>query len=243
MAAITVIIPTRNEVRRIGPLIESLYDVEIIVSDGNSADGTTAAARRAGARVVEGSVGRGAQMNAGAAVASGEIFIFLHADTCLPEGWTSEVRRLLKCPGTAAGAFRLGIEGSGFGLRFIERCVDLRSRWLNLPYGDQAIFLRREIFDRLGGYRPMAAMEDYEFARRLAKIGTIRISPLSVRTGGRMWAERGVVGATLLNARCVAGYHLGLPPAMIAGWRESRPRPRISTPCPIKIPSPPRPSA
>lgn len=246
MEAISVVIPTRNEVRRIGTLIESLGDMEIIVSDGGSADGTADAARRAGARVVEGAVGRGAQMNAGAAVASGGILLFLHADTFLPDGWAAEVRRLLKCPGTAAGAFRLGIEGNGFGLRFIEACVKLRSRWLQLPYGDQAIFLRRATFDRLGGYRPMAAMEDYEFARRLGKLGTIGISPLAVRTGGRMWAERGVVGTTLLNAACVAGYHLGVPPATIARWREPKLLRRSSAPCPRTmppIPSPPRPSA
>ena len=244
-AGISVIIPTRNEAGRIGALVESLRGVEVIVSDAGSPDGTASAARRAGARVVGGACGRGPQMNAGAAVAAGEILLFLHADTTLPGGWAAEVRRLLDEPGVAGGAFRLTIDGPGIGLRVIERCVGWRSRFLRLPYGDQAIFLRRETFEAMGGYRPIPAMEDYEFARRLGRVARIALSPLAVRTGGRMWAERGVVGTTLLNAACVAGYHLGLPPARIARWRE--PRPISPTPCPTPTPlptrSPPRPGA
>ena len=247
MADISIIIPTRNEVARIGALVRTLRGAEVIVADGWSTDATARAAREAGAVVVSSPPGRGGQMNAGAAVASGGVLLFLHADTALPEGWAGEVRRILDGPGMNAGAFRLGIEGKGIGLRLVEKGVDLRSRWLGMPYGDQAIFLRREAFEQLGGYRPIPAMEDFDLVRRLRRLGRIGMSPLAVRTGGRMWARRGVVQTTLLNAACVAGYHVGVPPGAIARWRgvdlPAMPQTEPTPACPPPTTLPPRPSA
>ncbi|MBV8884744.1 MAG: glycosyltransferase family 2 protein, partial [Chroococcidiopsidaceae cyanobacterium CP_BM_RX_35] len=122
-------------------------DVEVIVVDGGSQDSTVKLVQSLGIRVLVVRVaGRGGQMNAGAKVATGEILLFLHADTLLPSGFDALVRQALKQPGAVAGAFELRIDGSLLGLRLVEYGVNWRSRWLQMPYGDQAIFLKTGLF-------------------------------------------------------------------------------------------------
>jgi hypothetical protein len=105
----------------------------------------------------------------GAAAATGPLLLFLHADTCLPEGFDRTIRQTLAQPGVVAGAFRLAIDGPGRGLRWVEWGVNLRSRLLQMPYGDQAIFLKAEVFHHLGGFPDLPMMEDFELVRRLRK--------------------------------------------------------------------------
>jgi len=194
-------------------------DVEVIVVDGGSQDSTVQLAQSLGTRVlVARAVGRAGQMNAGAKVATGNIFLFLHADTLLPMGFDTLVRQALEPPGIVAGAFELRIDGSLLGLRLVEYGVKARSRWLQMPYGDQAIFLKAGLFRALGGFPQLPIMEDFELMRRLRCQGCIIILPVPVLTSGRRWQKLGVLKTTLINQIAIAAYLLGVPPKRIARW-------------------------
>ena len=157
-------------------------------------------------------------MNVGARIAQGETLLFLHADTGLPPGFVEEVRRTLDLPGVAAGAFSLRIDGEGWGLRWVERAANWRSRILHLPYGDQGFFLKAELFRSLGGFPELPLMEDLEMARRAGRQGRIAISPLGALTSGRRWERAGVLRTTLLNQLFLLAYLLGVSPQRIAEW-------------------------
>jgi len=216
-----VVIPALDEAAAIGAVVARAAageNVEILVVDGGSRDATAAAARGAGARVISSPAGRARQMNAGAAATRGGLLLFLHADTRLPPGWDRTVRRILAAAGVAAGAFRLGIDTQRPAVRFIARVANLRSRVLQLPYGDQAIFLRRSLFDRLGGFADLPIMEDFDLVRRLRSTGRIVTAESAVVTSARRWRRLGVARTWLINQAVLAAFHAGLPPARIAAW-------------------------
>lgn len=191
----------------------------MIVVDGGSQDGTVQLAQSLGMRVlVARAVGRAGQMNVGAKVATGDILLFLHADTLLPIGFDTLVRQALEQPGAVAGAFALRINGSLLGLRLVEYGVNWRSRWLQMPYGDQAIFLKTTLFHDLGGFPQLPIMEDFEFMRCLRHQGRIVTLPSQVLTSGRRWQKLGVLKTTLINQIAIAAYFLGVPPERIAHW-------------------------
>ena len=220
---ISVIIPALDEARVIGRALASAADepeVELIVVDGGSRDATAEIARSYGAAVVTSLPGRARQMNAGARIATGETLLFLHADTRLPPQFAREVRRILNLPGVVAGAFELKIDGADWALRLVERAANLRSRLLQLPYGDQGFFLRATLFRNLGGYPEILFMEDLELGRRLRRRGQIVTAPLSALTSARRWETLGVLRATLLNQFFLLAYLLGLPPRRIAHWYD-----------------------
>ena len=155
---ISVIIPVLNEAAAIGATLTPLQwaaNVEVIVVDGGSVDCTRDLAASLGLKFIEASVGRAHQMNVGAAAAAGDVLLFLHADTALPHGFESTVRRLLRQPEVIAGAFALQINAELRGLRLIETMTNWRSRFLQTPYGDQAIFLPAPVFRRIGGFQEM----------------------------------------------------------------------------------------
>ena len=237
-ASVSIIIPALNEAEAIGrtlaatresatasaakarsdPADGESFPIEMIVVDGGSTDATAAIARSCGAVVVSSPPGRARQMNAGARVARGECLLFLHADTRLPPGYEQEVRRVLDLPGVVAGAFALQIAGTGWRLRLVERAANLRSRLFELPYGDQGLFLRAEVFRSLGGFPELPLMEDLELVRLLRRRGKIMTSPLAAATSARRWESVGVVRATLLNQFFLLAYLLGMPPRRIASW-------------------------
>ena len=169
-----VVIPTLNEERTIGLCLETVgkaTGIEVVVSDGGSTDNTRELASAAGARVVEGAHGRGPQLNLGGRSAAAGRLLFLHADCRLPEGWLPALGTALNDEATAMVCFRLHTEPSGGRLRSPLyrqwlRVFDLRSFGLGLPYGDQGFALRREVFDRVGGFQEIPLMEDVAFARR-----------------------------------------------------------------------------
>jgi hypothetical protein len=162
-------------------------------------------------------------MNLGAAVARGVIYLFLHADTLLPEGFARCVRRASADPSVAGGAFTLKIDSTRTGIRAVERMANLRSRYLSVPYGDQALFLTASRFWELGGFPLIPILEDYAFVRRLARTGGVAIMEQPVVTSGRRWEHLGIARTTLVNQVMILGYHLGIAPEVLARWyRRSR---------------------
>jgi len=221
----SVIVPALNESAQIVPTISHLCrnpSVEVIVVDGRSIDGTPAIAQACGARVLEARPPRSLQMNAGAALAGAAILIFLHADTRLPEGFENQVRQTLARPGVAAGAFRFKIDGNQKGFGTIERVANWRSRFLQMPYGDQALFLRRDTFWELGAFPPLPIMEDFEFIRRLKRTGCIAMAPGHIRTSPRRWLHVGVAKTWLINQAIIAAYFMGVPTERLAAWYRKK---------------------
>lgn len=218
---ISIIIPVLNEANTISAVLARLLDagsVEVIVVDGGSRDETVACAQSLGVKVITATAGRASQMNAGAAVATGEILLFLHADTHLPTGFETLVRQALQNAGTVAGAFQLRIDAQLRGLRLVEKMVNVRSRFLSMPYGDQAIFLKAFVFHEIGGFPDLPIMEDFELILHLRRLGRITILPAAVLTSGRRWQKLGVVKTTLINQLIITGYFLGIPPAQLVRW-------------------------
>jgi len=219
---LSIVIPVRNESHVLAGTLNHLSEAsirEIIVVDGGSRDDTVAIARSCGAKVVISEPGRGGQLNAGAATAVGESLLFMHADTQLPSGFEHEVAAILRRLGVVAGAFRLCIDSPKLAYRLIEKMVDYRSRWFQLPYGDQAIFVGAETFRKLGGFPALPVMEDFVFARNLIRLGHIRMAQSSVTTSCRRWESEGVLRTTLRNQAIIMGYWLGVSPERLAKWR------------------------
>lgn len=220
---VSVIIPARNEEAYIGETLDHVLPAdpwEVIVVDGHSTDRTAEIAEAFGVTVVSSLPGRARQLNAGAAIATGEVLLFLHADTRLPPSFHQHIRRVLAQASVSAGAFRLRVDAPHRALRVIETLVNWRSRYLQLPYGDQAIFLRAETFRRVGGFANLPIMEDFDLARRLRRLGRIVVAPASIVTSARRWLECGICRTMLINQACIAGYLLGVSPSRLALWRH-----------------------
>jgi rSAM/selenodomain-associated transferase 2 len=217
---ISIIIPTLDEEENIAACLASgrtSPNTEMIVVDGGSRDRTGEIARSCGAKVIQSVPGRARQMNAGAESATGDLLLFLHADTRLPRGFAHFVRRILSLPGALAGAFEFRLDAASPGLRLVERVTNWRSRCLQLPYGDQAIFIRSSLFREVGGFPDLPIMEDFAFIRRLKKKkrGRIHTASLPAITSARRWRVLGIWNTTLINQLIILAYYLGLSPARI----------------------------
>ena len=222
---LSVIIPALNEEENIAECLASTRNapnVERIVIDGGSADRTAEIARSCGAKVHISPPGRARQMNRGAALAAGSLLVFLHADTRLPVGFAEGVRETLARPEIAAGAFEFRLDGPSSGLRLIEIVANWRSRLLQFPYGDQAIFLRAKLFREIGGFADLPIMEDFEIIQRLKKIGRIHTAPMPAFTSARRWRKVGILKTTLMNQAVVLAYFLGVSPSSLARWYRSK---------------------
>ena len=157
-------------------------------------------------------------MNLGAAMSKGDLLLFLHADTHLPEGYAGHLRRCFEPPRVVAGAFRLGLTPRFRGTAFIEKMANLRAEKLNLPYGDQAIFVTAKVFKELGGYNEIPLLEDVDLVRRLRRLGRLTVIPVPVLTSSRRWEKLGVWRTTWINQLILTGYFLGIPPRILARW-------------------------
>jgi rSAM/selenodomain-associated transferase 2 len=212
---ISVVLPTLHEADTIGPAIVAaravLGDCDVIVADGGSEDGTPAAARAAGARVIESAGSRAEAMNAGAARAEGEALLFLHADTLLPTGAGDAIRDSLAT--ADAGAFRLGFDARP---RVWWHLSAGYAQVVGRAYGDQALFVSRAAFERVGGYRPLPIMEDYDLVKRLRRAGPFTIVPLQVRSSARRQRREGELRTCLRVAAIKLLYRLGVPARVLA---------------------------
>lgn len=208
-------IPALDEGTNIQAAIASVSAAdEVLVIDGGSRDDTRAQARAAGAQVLTCQPGRGRQLARGARAAKGLWLVFLHADTRLDLGWAEALREL--APQVAGGAFRFTLDAPRRAYRLVELGVALRSRWLGLPYGDQAIFARRAAHDAVGGFRDLALMEDVDFVRRLRRVGRLAFPDVRARTSARRFEQRGLLRTTLFNWGLIALYAAGWPAERLA---------------------------
>jgi rSAM/selenodomain-associated transferase 2 len=213
---ITVIIPVLNEAAMIERTLDRLGEVEIIVVDGGSEDETVNLVRQKKIEVIISPYrNRAYQMNLGAQKARGEILFFLHGDTLVPSDYAQIIAALLSREEAIAGEEKL--------LTWVARVVNWRSRVFSLPYGDQGIFIKTEVFRELGGYANLAIMEDFELVQRLRKKGKIAIAPVAVITSARRWQRLGIVRTTLLNQLIILGYYLGVPASTLARWYGRKP--------------------
>uniref|UniRef100_A0A7R9XR66 Glycosyltransferase 2-like domain-containing protein n=1 Tax=Ostreococcus sp. 'lucimarinus' TaxID=242159 RepID=A0A7R9XR66_9CHLO len=239
-ASFTVVIPALNEETRVREAIASARanaSARVIVVDGGSTDATVRVARKHGASVVRSERGRGRQMNAGAAAAAAtgtrdasDVLVFLHADSTLPTGYGELITRALAKRVTGRsrewGAFEFKMGGEredeGFARTCTRRAIEFgtnaRCRLFGMPYGDQALVMRRETFDSVGGFDELPFMEDYIMARKLRRRGAPALFSAPVTTSGRRWDERGFSKVTLMNQVIILGYHIGVPMEKLAEW-------------------------
>lgn len=214
---LTVVIPALDEAPIIVRAVEQAlaHADDVVVADGGSRDDTVTLAASVGARVVTSAPGRGIQLNRGARDARFDALLFLHADTTLPAEAGARVRE----------ALRGGAVGGGFAVRFDERrrllplgarIVNLRSRLTGCPLGDQAQFVRRDVFERLDGFRDWPILEDLDFARRLKRVGRTVLIDAPVTTAARRFLTQGVVRTIATNWLIWALYFVGISPTRLA---------------------------
>lgn len=225
MTRISIVMPVLDESPAITETLAALQPlrgegVEVVVADGGSRDDTVTRARPLCDRLVCAARGRALQMNAGTAAATGDVLIFLHADTRLPDGACALVDAALRAK-RHWGHFDVRIDGRHPLLPVIGSMMNLRSRLTGIATGDQAIFCTRALFDRLGGFAPIALMEDIDFSRRAARLGAPACLTARVVTSGRRWERHGVLRTVLLMWRLRLRYVLGADPGVLA--RDYRP--------------------
>lgn len=217
----SIIMPVLNEEASLPAALAALQrDVlaggraELIVADGGSADRTAALAARVG-RVVSAPRGRARQMNAGAAAARGDVLLFLHADTTLPPSALDIADRALARSGVVGGAFRLRFDTPALAYRLVAASVTWRGLTRHIYTGDQAYVIRREAFERIGGFPDQPLMEDLEIVRRLRRIGAFALFPAAVTTSARRHQQTGLVKTLLLMGAIRTLYAAGVPPARL----------------------------
>ena len=215
-------IPVLNGAAELPPTLAALSGSaligEIVVVDGGSRDGSAELAREAGARVIEAPRGRGTQLAAGAAAATDEWLLFIHADCRLMPGWEGAVQMFIAAPDAAqrAGYFAFALDDPAPAARRLERLVAWRCRKFALPYGDQGLLIHRRLYDAVGGYADIPLMEDVELARRL---GRARLQPIGATmiASARRYRRDGYWRRPLRNLVCLLLYFAGVPPEKIAG--------------------------
>ena len=208
---ISIIIPTLNEEKTISQCLETVVNIpgiEIIVSDGGSTDSTVEiAGQHSDVKVVSSLAGRSIQMNNGAACARGEILLFLHADCILPREDVLKIRQIFDSGKFVGGAFQIRLLSDKFTYRWLEMGINFRSKAFKLPYGDQGLFVKRSIFERLGGFREMPICEDLDFVYRLRrKYGEIAILNGRISSSVRTWKNRGIFRTSFRNQLLLYSY-------------------------------------
>ncbi len=219
---LSVIIPVYNEQETVNQTItrvKSNYpdNLQIIVSDGNPNFSTLSSIQDKSVIKVKSKPGRGNGLIDGAKKATGDTLVFLHSDTILPKNGLELIEKTLKKPEIAGGAFDLAIDSPKLIFRIIEKTASIRSRLSRIPYGDQTIFVRKNIYDKLGGFNPLPIMEDVDFMKKLKKSGhKIQIIEKAVKTSPRRWQKEGIIYTTLRNWLLISLYNFGVSPNKLA---------------------------
>jgi rSAM/selenodomain-associated transferase 2 len=217
-----VVVPTLNAGRWLARTLAALHDKDVapqpsvIVCDGGSCDDTVAIARAAGAVVINAPAGRGGQLAAGAMTGTSPWLLFLHADTVLGAGWHRVIQQFIRLPAncTKAGYFRLRFDCAAHRARRIERLVAWRCRTFGLPYGDQALLISRQLYDRLGGFRSLPLMEDVDLVRRIGRRNLVALDAKAI-TSAERYEREGWLMRPMRNLACLALYFAGLPPPLL----------------------------
>jgi rSAM/selenodomain-associated transferase 2 len=220
---LTIIIPALNEAKNLARLLPHLQAVcpqaEVIVADGGSRDDTQGVVRRfPRARLIPSERGRARQMNAGTRAARGDVLLFLHADTLLPPGTQAAISEALAAPEVVYGRFDVRFDNPRPIFRTIAAMMNLRSRLSGIFTGDQAIFVRRQLFEVLGGYPEIPLMEDVELSRLLKRKGRRACLRLEVRTSARKWETDGILRTILLMWTLRFLYFVGVNPHRLHTW-------------------------
>ena len=221
--ALSVIVPTLNAARTLGPTLDALksqwpgFVKEVVVVDGGSDDETIGIAEAYGCRVVRARKGRGTQLRYGAAVANEKWMLFLHADTRMNADWAKAIAEFVVRPRAEhfAAVFQFKLDDDRKRTRVLELLVSLRTRWLALPYGDQALVLSRTLYDEIGGFSEVPLMEDVDIIRRIGRRRLI-VLPTHAVTSADRYRREGYVRRSVRNLTCLGLYFLGVPPARIA---------------------------
>lgn len=219
---VSIIVPVLNEAVGLPEFLDKIKGLaaEVIFVDGGSKDRTVALLRDAGRLCLSAAPGRASQMNAGARAATGDVLLFLHADTTLPLGALNEIRRAVGA-GAAGGFFDLRLDSDRALLRLVGRLIALRARLTGVGSGDQAIFTTREAFDRLGGYASLPLFEDVDLSRRLRRTGPVaRLRP-PVVTSARRWERHGAWSTILRMWILRLLYHAGADVETLARHYEA----------------------
>jgi rSAM/selenodomain-associated transferase 2 len=214
---ISIVVPTLDEAATVAATLGRLREpevLEVIVVDGASADDTRSIAARLADRVIVAPRGRAAQMNAGARAARGDILFFLHADTLVPRGFAAAI--VEACARAVGGRFDVELDAPGLAFRVIERAINLRSRWSGLFTGDQGLFIRRTVFEALGGFPDEPLLEDLALSRSLKRRGEVAALRERLRTSARRWQRDGVARTVARMWWIRALYALGVPPRRLA---------------------------
>jgi len=220
-SALSIVVPALDEAAGIVATLQALQPLrrrgaEVLVVDGGSRDATATLAAPLADRVIVSARGRAAQMNAGAAAARGNLLLFLHADTRLPDGADALVAQALHDGRAAWGRFDVHIEGRSRGLPMVAAMMNLRSRLSGIATGDQAMFMTREAFAAAGGFPLQPLMEDIELSRRLLRQARPACLRQRVRTSGRRWDQRGLWRTIVLMWRLRWAYWRGTPAEALA---------------------------
>jgi rSAM/selenodomain-associated transferase 2 len=219
---ISVIMPTLNEASTISAALAALgreLPDEVVVVDASSPDGTAELAQTAGACVVISARGRGVQQNRGAEAASGDLFLFLHADCRLDRGALDCIREFVAAnPKAPGGCLRMRVGGAELMFRSIDMAAHLRAGVLGIPYGDQAMFVPRWAFERVGGFPETPLMDDVLLALKLRRLGRLALLPARVHVSPRRWRKHGIIGQTLRNWIITLLAVFGVPTAILARY-------------------------
>jgi rSAM/selenodomain-associated transferase 2 len=220
---ISIIVPTFNEARCLSETltqIQQLSPHQLIVSDGGSNDNTIEIAKNFTEFVIKGPSGRAPQMNAGAQIATGNIFLFLHADSRIEPASYKKMLHSMKNPEKIGGAFSLCIDSEKWSLKLITRLANIRSKYLGMAYGDQAFFVKSSIFHQMSGFTELPICEDIDFFKRLKKLGSVVLLKEKALTSPRRWTKEGIWFTTLRNILIATLFKLGFPPRILTKWYQ-----------------------
>lgn len=225
-ASVALIVPLLNEASTLPACLERLRVCgadELLLVDGGSSDGSRELLEQSGLDWLDSPAGRASQMNAGAAAASSDILLFLHADTVFDSRHLADVRQAMRDPAVVGGRFDVRLSGKHPAFRAIAYFINLRSRLTRISTGDQAMFVCRDVFAALGGFADIPLMEDVELSRRLKRQGEVACLRRRVTTSSRRWEKQGIVRTVLLMWKMRLLFRLGVSPTRLAAmYRDAR---------------------